>query len=321
MTGDVLSAVGAQIAAAIAESIPSSARLLVAVSGGIDSTVLLEGLLLQRVPQGLTLEVAHIDHRLRESSGDDADFVRALAARHSLEFHHKALLVPENGVNIEAWGRGERYRFLTETIHARALDFIVTAHHANDQAETVLMRFLANREPTSIHRIDHERKIIRPFLSLFRSQLEAFAVERGITYRDDPSNKQLDILRNRYRHRILPFLEQELGTDPIRVLSERAESLEDDASALESLARHALKMINEETLGSKEWFRELRTNLREQPRAVQWRMVERVLALKYGTYVGRRTSLRVLRFIESEEIAIEISGGRRIRRARGGLEF
>ena len=312
---------GPPIAQQIRLTIPSQKRLLLAVSGGIDSVVLLDICCELRQELSLQLEVAHVDHGLREDSSQDARFVSELAAHYGLPYHLLTAVKGDSPDGVEAWGRKIRYDYFSQILDQQALDAVLTAHHANDLAETVLMRFLANREPTSIHGVDLQRRIIRPLLAVRREQLVEYAASHQLAFREDPSNVDQSLLRNRYRRTIIPFLEGELSCDLIRILAERAQSLEDDATALEEIAREKLVALEVLDPAGREWLQSLRAILCSLPAAVSWRIVERVLASFYGDYLGRRTSLRVLEFILGTEVAIEVPGGHRIRRTRGGLDF
>jgi len=311
----------AALTEALSKTLPTSSRLLLAVSGGKDSVVLLDAVFSLVAERALLLGIAHVDHGLRADSSSDADFVHALAVKYSLPFYARRLTPAPDGRGVEAWARELRYQFFSEVLLEQNYDYTVTAHHADDRAETVLMRFLANREPSSIHEIDQGRKLIRPLLSVGRSEIDACAAQQQLEYREDASNQDISILRNRYRHRIIPYLEQELGTNLDRVLSERAAALEDDAQALEQLARHLFQSLAKSRFGSRAWLNQLRQALEQNSRALQWRLVERVLAAAYEHYYGRRVSLLVLDFILKGDLAIEIPGQRKIIRRDGGLSF
>lgn len=305
----------------ISTKVPQRKKLLIAVSGGIDSMVLMHAVNAIASSQQLIIEVAHVNHNLRPESSDDARFVAEHSAALGIECHCKELRLPQSAVSIEAWARAERYQYFSELLEQRRLDYCLTAHHANDLAETVLMRFLANREPSSIHSIDYKRKLIRPLLGFHRSELVSYAVHNRISFREDQSNSDIKYLRNRYRLEIIPYLEKQLGTDLIKSLAVRAIALEDDFSALEELARNNLDTLNDMNFGSQQWNRALRELLLSQPISIGWRIVERILAQRYGDFFGRRTSLRVHEFIVGADIAIEVPGGHRIERKKGGLAF
>ncbi len=306
----------------LSSRIPAKSSLIVAVSGGIDSIALLDGLVYLQSGLSIQITVVHVDHALRESSHFDAEFVAQCAANYGVEFRNTRLAPYDGGDGIEAWARRKRYSFFNEVLEQAGADYIVTAHHADDRAETVLMRFLANREPSSIHAVDERRKLLRPLLQLRRSAIEEYVEHRKLAYREDLSNGDQSILRNRYRHTILPFLAEQLGTDPALILSTRAESLEDDAEALEQSARREIEHLSVHAFGSKTWFRELQGRLDLLPRAVAWRLVERILASQYQAFLGRKVSLMVLEFIiNSDSPRIQIVGGRFIERRAGGLAF
>ena len=309
------------ITKALCEVLPRSSRLLLAVSGGKDSVVLLDAVAAIALESQLTLGVAHVDHGLRSDSSSDADFVHILAVKYSLPFYARSLTPAPDDRGIEAWARELRYQFFSEVLSEHKYDYTLTAHHADDRAETVLMRFLANREPSSIHEIDNGRKLIRPLLGIGRATIDTYAEGYQLAYRQDPTNHDISILRNRYRQRIIPYLEQELGTKLDGVLSERAAALEDDAQALESRARELFKSLEKDRFGTRPWLNQLRQILAENPRALQWRLIERILAAAYQQFFGRRVSLLVLDFILKGDLAIEIPGLRKIVRRDGGLSF
>ena len=161
-------------------------RVLVAVSGGPDSVALLHLLIELREEFQLDLEVAHLQHGIRgEEAREDARFVAALADQLGLPFHLREVSVPEIRTaagkgNLEALARDERYRFFAELVGARGLNKVATAHTRDDQAETVLMRFLRGSGMTGLggmaplHRVKSaglDLAVIRPLLETSKAEL------------------------------------------------------------------------------------------------------------------------------------------------------
>jgi len=187
-------------------------RVIIAVSGGVDSIVLLH-LLHDLAPElGCELVVAHLDHGLRASSGDDARFVAQAAAVLDLpcilERVDVAALAVERRQGVEEAGREARLLFLRRVADERSAARIALGHTADDQAETILYRLargagargLRGMEPVS-------GRVIRPLLSLSRAEVRRLASERGLLWREDESNADLRFARNRIRERVLPELE------------------------------------------------------------------------------------------------------------------
>jgi tRNA(Ile)-lysidine synthetase-like protein len=194
--------------------------VVVAVSGGPDSLCLLD--LLQRLSHArrLTLHVAHLDHRLRDDSADDARFVAAIAAGMSLpatiEAADVAALARERRGGIEEAARAARLTLLENVARSINADRIALGHNADDQAETVLLRLLRGAGPSGLaamrprrlmHADDPDSPwIIRPLLDTPRAAIEAYCAERGLTPRRDATNALPIHLRNRVRGYILPAL-------------------------------------------------------------------------------------------------------------------
>jgi tRNA(Ile)-lysidine synthase len=193
--------------------------LVVAVSGGVDSLVLMYVLHALAPLLNVRLHIATLDHQLRGADGAaDAAFVAAEAAKLELPctVGEREVKVTIKHLGIEGAARKTRYGFLYEVAHAVGSQTIVTAHHADDQAETVLMRILRG---TSIHGLagmrlmsfvpySHHLRIMRPLLLTRRTDIEAYAAERGLQPRHDSTNDDTRLLRNRIRLEVLPYLEQ-----------------------------------------------------------------------------------------------------------------
>ncbi len=180
-------------------------KIAVAVSGGADSVFLLTALR----ELNLAHAVLHINHKLRgpESDADEA-FVRALAAQHDLPFHTAALPPPEGNTEQEA--RRLRYQFFLDCISQNLCDAVATGHTLDDQAETVLFRFLRGSGTAGLSGIRPATTegIIRPLLNLRRHEIRTWLTAQNIPWREDASNANLDFQRNRIRHNILPELAQ-----------------------------------------------------------------------------------------------------------------
>ncbi len=181
-------------------------RVLVALSGGLDSMVLLHLLRFGRGLPPLQLRAAHFDHRMRGGSRADALWVRGVCRAWgvSLEFG-EAREVPTS----EEEAREARYAFLVGRMREWGARWLLTAHHGDDQAETVLFRILRGTGLRGLAGIPLRRPpgLYRPLLPFTRDDLQGHARVRGIPYRDDPSNRELTIPRNVLRHEILPRLE------------------------------------------------------------------------------------------------------------------
>lgn len=190
-------------------------KILAAVSGGPDSVCLLHVL----VELGYPVEVGHFDHQTRNgASADDAAFVEDLANRLSLPFHFGTAPVEREAdaspLSFEEYARQARYAFLLETARDRACAIVATGHHADDLAETVLMRVLRGAAPSGLAGIPPVRnegdvRIVRPLLACTRDDVLAFLETRDIAYCTDRTNAETRHLRNRIRHELMPRLSDE----------------------------------------------------------------------------------------------------------------
>lgn len=197
-------------------------RLAVAVSGGADSVALLRVLAERRAELGLVVHAAHLHHGLRGAEADeDLQFARSLAASLDLPFHEAqvdtAAEAKAKSQTIEEAARRLRYtwfrQLLSKTLpHAVPLDAIATAHTRDDQAETVLAKFLRGAWTeglSGIHPVLEfpEGRILRPLLAATRTEVETYLNGLGQSWREDSSNRHQTFTRNRIRHELLPLLE------------------------------------------------------------------------------------------------------------------
>jgi tRNA(Ile)-lysidine synthase len=189
---------------------------VVAVSGGADSVFLLRALADLAPGLSLKLAVAHLDHGLRaEASRADARFVSALAAGLGLPFRAAELppgALEARGASPEEAAREARHRFLEQVRVELGARRIALAHHADDQAETVLLNFLRGTGPAGLagmRPLSPDGRLCRPLLGISRAEILAGMRARGWEFREDATNAALDCPRNLVRHRILPFLERE----------------------------------------------------------------------------------------------------------------
>ncbi|MEO3947876.1 tRNA lysidine(34) synthetase TilS [Gorillibacterium sp. CAU 1737] len=195
--------------------VPNDA-VVAAVSGGPDSMALLH-LLARLAPElGLRLTVAHVNHGFRgEESDADELLVRTCAAELGLPCRVARLDMPayirETGMNGQAASREQRYRYLASVARECGATKIALAHHAGDQAETVLMRFLRGAGPAGLSGMAAERtfanvELIRPFLRINKDALVSYCETEGIPYRIDSSNLKRVYTRNRLRLELMPTL-------------------------------------------------------------------------------------------------------------------
>ena len=187
---------------------PQQKTYLLAVSGGVDSMVLAD---LFQV-SGFDFHIAHINYHLRnEDSNLDQKLVSDFCEKHKIPFHlyevSKNDNQPEN--SIQNWARELRYRYFREIQQKENLDFLVTAHHLNDQLETFIINLSKASGIRGLNGIPKdENGIVRPLLGFSKNEIYDFAKENHIEFREDKSNQKTDYLRNKIRHNIVPELEK-----------------------------------------------------------------------------------------------------------------
>ena len=194
-------------------------KILIAVSGGTDSLALAELMINSRRRFGLELYIAHYEHGLRgQASIADAAFVRRYAEEREIKFIGGSgdvkAFATEQKISVETAARTLRYEFLSEARRDTNCDAIALAHHADDQAETILMRLLRGATSTGLSamkfrtRSDDYGLLIRPLLRFRKVELETFCRRRNLTPRIDATNFELDATRNKIRLELIPTLEK-----------------------------------------------------------------------------------------------------------------
>ena len=184
-------------------SLSKNNKIIVSVSGGVDSIVLLT--LLVEV-NDFQLIVAHINHNLRDDSESDEKFVKDLSKKLNLPFYCKSLKPDsrDKKYSLEEWARLERYAFLEDTFNKEKGDWIMTAHHANDQSETILMNLTRKSGIAGLRGIARQKnKILRPMIDISKRDIRDFSDRIELSFKEDKSNLNKAIPRNFLRHEIL----------------------------------------------------------------------------------------------------------------------
>jgi len=269
---------------AIAERrlISRGAGVVVAVSGGLDSMVLLEVLARLAPRHNWRLAVAHLNHGLRGRSSDaDERLVKRTAARLRLRFVSERADVAgrakERGISVEMAGRELRHKFLSETAASLGFRTIALAHHADDQVELFLLRLLRGAgseglagmkwRSASPHRMGMEDlqkgtkrtkgsagggkaiELIRPLLGITKKEMAEYARKMRVRFREDATNAQLDFQRNRIRHELLPMLEAKYQPAVRRVILRQMEILGEEGEFMLEEASKWLKRLRSAECG------------------------------------------------------------------------
>ncbi len=225
---------------------PPAARYLIAVSGGRDSVVLLHRLLAAGYRR---LIVCHLNHGLRgRSAAADAGFVTRLASAAKLPFELRKIdvsaLAKEGKQSVEMAARNARYGFFAAVARRRRCHTIFLGHHADDLVETTLLNLFRGsgrsglaslREFSSREVSGVKLTMVRPFLSVWRNELDAYAKAHRLKFRHDPTNDSLAHTRNRMRHRVLPLIEKEFGREVRRNVWRTADLIAQEEEWLEEL--------------------------------------------------------------------------------------
>ncbi len=222
--------------------------MLAGVSGGIDSSALLFVLLTIKDTIPFSLGVAHLNHGLRGAESDrDEGFVRGLAERFGLPFHTRRIDARSysrtQGLSLQHAGRDLRYAYFGELAHEHGYQKIAVGHTKDDQVETFVMRVIKGTGLRGLSSIPIRRgPIIRPLLSCYRSEIEAYVRQESIPYVEDSSNVKDVYQRNFVRNRVLPLFEK-LNPN----FRERLLFLLDDLTRLNSLfEQEARRFLSEE---------------------------------------------------------------------------
>jgi tRNA(Ile)-lysidine synthase len=224
-------------------------RVLVALSGGPDSVALLRLLReLEAAGELSVAGVAHLNHGLRDAASADEEFCRTLAAELGLAFRCDLVdvraLAARLRTSLEDAGRQARYELFERVATELGADVIATGHTRDDQAETFLLRLLRGAGPRGLAGI-HPRsgRVVRPLLDVGRDELRAYLAALGQPFRDDESNRDLTIPRNRIRHELLLVLARDFSPGITDVLAREAEIARQDEDRLQHEAIDLLGLI------------------------------------------------------------------------------
>lgn len=211
----------------------SQRRTLVACSAGADSVALAAAL--STTPGSCV--IAHICHDIRSPDQTHADqtFVESLAQQLGVAFVHKLVHVAAQPGNLEANARSARYKALEELASNNDCPFIATGHHANDQLETLIMHLMRGSGTRAMGAMLPERqlgiqRLIRPMLEITRAEIESMLREHDISWREDETNDEIQFLRNRIRHELVPTMS---SIDP--QIASHASAWASDLVAMQSL--------------------------------------------------------------------------------------
>jgi tRNA(Ile)-lysidine synthase len=293
---------------------PGYGKIVVAVSGGLDSMVLLDLLVASELNIRGRLVVAHFNHQLRGAESDaDAVFVEESARSYDLPFElgcaDVSLKAKELSGGLEAVAREVRHSFFASLSNRLGCSTVALAHHLDDQVETFFIRLfrgaggrgLAGMSVLSSSHLDPEVKLVRPLLELRRIEIEAYAQELGINHREDESNNDTRFLRNKIRHDLLPYMFELFNPSIHRQIIKTMGLVGDDSDCIDAIAM--------------KWLSKENTAFEKLPVAVQRKVLQRQLFSKsvessFDLVESLRTKLNQ---------AIEVSPGKRLIRKETGM--
>ncbi|HEU0302035.1 MAG TPA: tRNA lysidine(34) synthetase TilS, partial [Longimicrobium sp.] len=287
----------------------TGAHVLAAVSGGCDSVALLHLLRFAADDGTLRVTAAHFDHAMRPGSARDAAWVRGLCAAWEVPLvEARAQTAPRT----EADAREARYAFLRRAQAEAGASHLATAHHADDQAETVLFRALRGTGIRGLAGIPPrgEDGLVRPLLPFWRAEIARYARAQGLCWREDPSNAEAGYARNRIRLRLLPAIEKHLAPGARRSLVRLATLAREEEEAWEAVLRPLVAEAVREEDGAL-------VLVRERLAAYDWPVAARVLRAalrRLGTTPDRTGTRLALQFISHAPSgrAFTLPGGVRI---------
>lgn len=234
-------------------------KVIIAVSGGPDSICLFD--ILNRIKDQLkiSLVIAHVHHGIREKEADlEARFVRLKSFHLNLPFEQRTVSVPEiakaKGLSVEQAGRVERYKFFKELLNKYQAQKIALGHHADDQAETMLMRLIRGSGLRGLVGIPAKRDVfIRPIIECTRQEIEEHCRLNKISYCTDSSNREPNYLRNKIRLELIPFLNKEFHPAIVKNLLQLQTIIRDELSFWEEITEQyyrkaLLKEVSEQVI-------------------------------------------------------------------------
>ena len=228
-------------------------RIAVALSGGLDSVVLLDTVCKAQAKNKNEIFAFHIHHGLQKQADDWLIFCEQLAKKYKIHFDFRLLHLDaeEAKGNIEARARAGRYEALADLCDEYGIEDLLLAHHQNDQAETVLLQLLRGSGVAGLSGMPHSRQLQvndhritlwRPLLNQNRQDLEAYAKERKLQWIEDPSNKDAKYRRNAVRKKIIPALEK-IQPEALANMARSAQLLGEAQTLLNRLAQQDGKNI------------------------------------------------------------------------------
>jgi tRNA(Ile)-lysidine synthase len=307
-------------------------RVLVAASGGLDSCVLVHALARATDPRPAWIGLGHVNHGLRGADADaDERFVAELARDLGLAFGSRGVAPgalrsgrsSRDRPTPQEAARTLRYEALAELMLELSADCLATAHHADDQAETVLLRLLRGTGPDGLGGIPERGqrgRVVRPLLRVARAELEAYARVHRLRWREDTSNASPDYARNRLR-RHLPAFAGNFNPQWLRAIGDLAEAQQRDSEWIaERVDAEAQRRFSVED----GWLQIDAKDFPALPEALSRRLVRAALArCGAGRGVTRVHLLRMQAFLAHARTgsAIQLPGGLTLRRERGGFRL
>ena len=294
-------------AALIEDNLAPGVPVLLAFSGGGDSRAALEVLARHCARVGRPLGAAHLDHAIRPTSAEDATFCAAVCAELGVTFHARRVDVPAMaaGKGLEETAREARYAFFAELMAEHGYGAVITAHQADDNLETMLMRLVRGSGLRGLCGIPPMRPLgngllLRPFLRISRVEMEEYLRRHGLDYLTDETNTDTTYLRNRLRAEVIPRL-AECNPALLAHSADTAEALRADAAYLEQAAQALYETLPAPDRAPADW-------LREQPPAMRRRLYLALYRGSGGCGMPEQTHFRALdRLLEGERQPASLS--------------
>lgn len=268
---------------------------VVAVSGGVDSVVLLD-ILARRLPTE-RLVVAHFDHGIREDSGEDRRFVEALARSYGVPFMFDEGQLGSDA--SEALARDRRYEFLRRVKQAHGASHIVTAHHQDDLLETAIINMLRGTGRKGLSSLQSNGELYRPLLDTPKAHIVAYANKHGLRWREDSTNSDPRYLRNHVRQVIMPRLDGQARQELLRLIKATYLLNQD----IDGLVDDQLQSNIDDNRLDRQWFKMLSDDVAREVMAAWLRAVN-------GVVIDRKMVERAVQAVQALDSGkqIDING-------------